>query len=403
MTDVQPEIRPFRVDVPQPQLDDLATRLANTRWPVLPELGWDRGVPVARLRELVEYWRTGFDWRVHEAVLNAFPQYSTEIDGQPFHFLHLRSPEPDATPLMLLHGWPSSVLEFRDVIAPLADPRAYGGDRADAFHLVVPSLPGFGFSTPLVGPGWGSEAMAAALVRLMARLGYRRYGVHGGDTGAYVAPAMGRQHPDGVLGVHVNALLTFPAGEAGEMDGLTDVERARLAAMDRYNDGYLQIQAKSPYTLAYGLTDSPAAQLAWIAELYHRLTDHPTDVDFGVDRDTLLATATLYWLTGSGGSSAQVYYEDITAADWSTATDGWPSGDGTPDDAGAGDWAVPADRTVPTGVLVSTTTDVTVRRFAERDHQVVHWSEYDRGGHFFAAEQPTLFTDDVRDFFRKVR
>ncbi|MEV0726548.1 epoxide hydrolase family protein [Micromonospora purpureochromogenes] len=400
MTNSTSEVRPFRIDIAQQKLDDLTRRLADTRWPVLPEVGWSRGVPVAYLRDLADYWRTGYDWRAHEAGLNKIPQHITEIDGQSIHFLHVRSPEPDATPLMLLHGWPSSFLEFLDVIEPLTDPRAHGGDPADAFHLVIPSLPGFGFSAPLAGPGWGSETMAAALVRLMARLGYQRYGVQGGDTGSYVAPAMGRQDPARVIGVHVNALITYPIGVDGELDGLTDREQQRLAAMEGYNDGYLQIQAKSPHTLAYGLHDSPAAQLAWIVEMYHRLTDHPDDItlDAVISRDRLLTNVTLYWLTGTGGSAAQVYYEDITANAWGGETGQWDDGG-----AGSGDWAATARGSVPTGVLVSTSKDITILRFAEREHNVVHWSEYDRGGHFFAAEQPQLFTGDVRDFFRKLR
>ncbi|WP_434971496.1 epoxide hydrolase family protein [Micromonospora peucetia] len=403
MTDSRSEIRPFRIDIPQEQWDDLTARLANTRWPVLPDVGWSRGVPVGDLKGLAEHWRTRYDWRAHEAELNRIPQFVTEIDGQRIHFLHVRSPEPDATPLMLLHGWPGSILEFLDVIGPLTDPRAHGGDPADAFHLVVPSLPGFGFSTPLAGPGWGSETMATALVRLMSRLGYERYGVQGGDTGSWVAPAIGRQAPEQVLGVHVNALLTYPIGADGELDGLTDAEQQRLAAMDSYNDGYLQIQAKSPHTLAYGLHDSPTGQLAWIVEMFHRLTDRPADepLDTVVDSDWLLTNVSLYWLAGAGGSAAQVYYEDITANAWSDGAGEW--GDtGADGDAAAG-WAAPAAGTVPTGVLVSTAKDVTIRRFAEREHHVVHWTEYDRGGHFFALEQPRLFTSDVRDFFRKVR
>jgi pimeloyl-ACP methyl ester carboxylesterase len=391
MTTENLSIRPFTIDVPQAQLDDLNARLAGTRWPdALPDVGWSRGVPAGYLRDLAEYWRTGYDWRAHEAALNKFPQYVTTIDGQTIHFLHVRSPEPDATPLLLLHGWPGSFVEFGDVIGALSDPRAHGGDPGDAFHLVIPSLPGFGFSTPLAGPGWGSEKMAGALLTLMAGLGYERYGVQGGDTGSYVAPAMGRQDPHRVLGVHVNALVTYPVGADGELDGLTGAEQQRLQALTGYNDGYLQIQAKSPHTLAFGLTDSPAAQLAWIVEMFQRLTDHPGDEgpEQVVDRDWLLTNVTLYWVTASGGSAAQVYYEDITANAW---------------DSGSGDWAAEARGSVPTGVLVSTSRDITIRRFAEREHNVVHWSEYDRGGHFFAMEQPGLFVTDVRDFFRTVR
>jgi len=401
MTNETVDIRPFTIDIPQAQLDDLNARLANTRWPdALPDVGWSRGVPAAYLTGLAEYWRTGYDWRAHEAALNKFPQYATTIDGQTIHFLHVRSPEPDATPLLLLHGWPGSFVEFADTIGPLSDPRSHGGDAGDAFHLVIPSLPGFGFSTPLAGSGWGSEKMAGALVALMSGLGYRRYGVQGGDTGSYVASAMGRQDPERVIGVHVNALITYPTGADGELDGLTEAEQQRLAAANSYNDGYLQIQAKSPHTLAYGLTDSPAAQLAWIVELFQRLTDHPADggPEHVVDRDRLLTNVTLYWLTACGGSAAQVYYEDITANAWDSGSGDWGGGESS-----SGDWAGAARGAVPTGVLVSTTRDITIRRFAEREHNVVHWSEYDRGGHFFAMEQPGLFVADVRDFFRKVR
>ncbi len=388
-------IRPFTIDIPQAQLDDLSARLAHTRWPdALPDVGWSRGVPVAYLKGLAEYWRTSYDWRTHEAALNTFPHHVTTIDGQTIHFLHVRSPEPDAIPLLLLHGWPGSFVEFLDIIGPLSDPRAHGGNPADAFHLVIPSLPGFGFSTPLAGTGWGSEKMAGALVALMSGLGYQRYGVQGGDTGSYVAPAIGRQDPERVVGVHVNALVTYPIGAEGELDGLTEAERQRLQAATSYNDGYLQIQAKSPHTLAYGLTDSPAAQLAWIVEIFQRLTDHPE----GVDRDRLLTNITLYWVTGCGGSAAQVYYEDITANVWDSGSGDW----GGPNSA-HDDWTGATCATVPTGVLVSTTRDITIRRFAEREHNVVHWSEYDQGGHFFAMEQPRLFVADVRDFFRTVR
>ncbi|MER5456105.1 epoxide hydrolase family protein [Micromonospora sp. NPDC002389] len=398
MTD---DIVPFRLDVPQSQLDDLHARLAATRWPELPDVGWTRGVPVDHLRDLAEHWRTRYDWRAHEAELNTLPHHRAEVDGQRLHFLHVRSPEPDATPLLLLHGWPGSFLEFLDTVGPLTDPRAHGGDPADAFHLVIPSLPGFGFSAPLSGPGWGSERMAGALVELMDRLGYARYGVQGGDTGSYVAPAIGRLAPERVVGVHLNALLTFPSGVEGELDGLTDVEQARLDALTAYNDGYLQIQAKSPHTLAYGLHDSPVGQLAWIVEMFHRLTDRPADgqLDDVIDRDRLLTNVTLYWLTGTAGSAAQVYYEDITAAGWSDDAYG---DDASGDDA-AGDWGVGERSTVPTGVLVSRSRDVTIRRLAERDHHVVHWAEYDTGGHFFALEQPDLFVADLRTFFGALR
>ncbi|WP_189943402.1 epoxide hydrolase family protein [Streptomyces aurantiogriseus] len=389
-------LSPFRIDIPQESLDDLHARLAATRWPdELPGVGWSRGVPVAYLKDLAAYWRTDFDWRAQEAALNAHPQFLTTIDGQTLHFLHVRSPEPDATPLMLLHGWPGSVVDFLDVIGPLSDPRAHGGDPAGAFHLVVPSLPGFGFSTPLAGPGMNAARMAALLTRLMSRLGYDRYGVQGYDTGSWVAPEMGRQAPDAVLGVHVNALLTFPVGAEGEMDGLTEVEQRRWQAMQDVNDGYLQCNAKRPQTVAYGLTDSPVGQLAWIVEKFKELTA-PEDglPEDSVSRDRFLTDVSLYWFTGTAASAAQIYYEEISAKAWDeTAAEAW---DGGPADG----WSTGPG--VPTAVLVSTR-DVTIRPWAERDHHVVRWTELDRGGHFLSLEAPELLVDDVRAFFGEVK
>ncbi|GAA3141667.1 epoxide hydrolase [Planomonospora alba] len=401
MTNPRGDIRPFRIDIPQAQLDDLRARLANTRWPdELPGVGWSRGVPVGYLRELAEYWRTGYDWRAHEAVLNGYPQYLAAIDGQNVHFLHVRSPEPDALPLVLLHGWPGGVTDFLDVIGPLSDPRAHGGEAADAFHLVIPSLPGFGFSTPLAGPGMNVARMAALLVELMSRLGYGRYGVQGYDAGAWVGPEMGRRAPDRVAGVHVNALVTFPAGQEGEMEGLSQVERRRWQAMQDFNDGYLQCNSKRPQTVAYGLHDSPVGQLAWIVEKFKELT-YPEEglPEDSVGRDRILTGVSLYWLTGTAGSSAQIYYEEVSADAWSGGRDG---GDAAAGQDGEGGWASAARGTVPTGVLVSAH-DVTVRRWAERDHEVVHWRELGRGGHFLAMEEPQALVEDVRAFFGRVR
>ncbi|MCG5216706.1 epoxide hydrolase family protein [Streptosporangium sp. KLBMP 9127] len=420
MTNTQQGVRPFRIDIPQAQLDDLGARLANTRWPEeLPGVGWSRGVPLGYLKDLAEYWRTGYDWRAHEAALNEHPQYLTTIDEQNIHFLHVLSPEPDATPLLLLHGWPGGVTDFLDVIGPLSDPRAHGGDPAAAFHLVIPSLPGFGFSTPLAGPGMSAARMAGVLVQLMSRLGYERYGVHGYDTGSWVAPEMGKQDPDRVAGIHVNALITFPIGAEGEMDGLSEVEQRRWQAMQNFNDGYLQCNSKRPQTVTYGLHDSPVGQLAWIVEKFKELTD-PEDglPEDSVDRDRILTDVSLYWLTGTAGSAAQIYYEEISANAWSAEAAGdWSadSGDSTEAAAdwghgegegagseGAEEWAGPQRGTVPTGVLVSTN-DVTIRRWAERDHHVVRWTELSKGGHFLAMEAPDVLVDDVRDFFLKVR
>jgi pimeloyl-ACP methyl ester carboxylesterase len=409
MTNTRQDIRPFRIDIPQARLDDLKARLTNTRWPdELPGVGWSRGVPVDYLKDLADCWRTGYDWRRHEAALNGHPQYVTTIEEQNIHFLHVRSPEPDAMPLLLLHGWPGGFVDFLDVIGPLSDPRAHGGGPADAFHLVIPSLPGFGFSTPLAGPGMGVARMAGVLVALMSRLGYARYGVQGYDTGAWVGPEMGRQDPDHVTGVHVNALLTFPIGAEGEMDGLSEVERRRWAAMQNFNDGYLQCNSKRPQTVTYGLHDSPVGQLAWIVEKFKELTDPPDGLpEDSVDRDRILTDVSLYWLTGTAGSAAQVYYEEMSANAWSedagAGADGWAD-EGADGRAGEGadGWAGPTRGTVPTGVLVSTH-DVTIRRWAERDHNIVRWTELDRGGHFLAMEAPDLLVSDVREFFAKVR
>jgi epoxide hydrolase len=382
------EVQPFRIDIPDAALDDLRDRLARTRWPdELPGAGWAYGVPLGYLRELAEYWRAGYDWRAQEARLNQFPQFITTIDGARVHFLHVRSPEPQALPVVITHGWPGSVAEFLDVIGPLTDPGAHGGDPADAFHLVIPSIPGYGFSGPTDGTGWTTARVAKAWAELMRRLGYQRYGAQGGDWGAFVSPEVGRADPDHVVGVHVNA-ATFgfiPFGDVGseELATFTDAEKARLQRLKWFlSDGnaYFQIQATRPQTLAYGLTDSPVGQLAWNVEKFKEWT-HPAEdpPERAVDRDQLLTNVMLYWLTGTAGSAARLYYENMHAASW-----------GQP----------PA--TTPTGVAVFAE-DVAIRRYAERTNNIVHWSEFDRGGHFAAMEAPDLFVQDVRACFRPLR
>jgi pimeloyl-ACP methyl ester carboxylesterase len=380
-------IQPFTITIPQDALDDLRDRLARTRWPdELPGVGWSRGVPLGYLKELAEYWRTSYDWRKWEARLNEYPQFTTEIDGQTIHFLHVRSPEPDATPLMLIHGWPGSVVEFLEVIGPLSDPRTHGGDPSDAFHLVIPSIPGHGFSRPLSQPGWTYGRIAKAFTALMARLGYDRYGVQGGDAGAFIAPEMGRLDPAHVIGVHVNALVTFPAGDPTELASLSAAEQDRLARLNHFqNDmmGYAQIQGTRPQTVAYGLSDSPVGQLAWIVEKFKEWSDAAAELpEDAVDRDHILTDVSLYWFTGTARSSANLYYESFH-------------------DAGA--WAPKGRGTVPTGVAVALTADVAIQRLAERNHNIVHWSEFERGGHFFALEQPELLVGDVRTFFLRFR
>jgi pimeloyl-ACP methyl ester carboxylesterase len=384
MTD---DIRPFRIDVPQADLDDLRDRLARTRWPSeLPGVGWSRGVPVAYLKGLAEYWRTGYDWRTAEARLNEFPQFTTTIDGANVHFLHVRSPEPEALPLMLIHGWPGSIVEFQEMIGPLTDPRAHGGDPADAFHVVVPSIPGHGFSGPLDEAGWTHGRIAGAFTELMRRLGYERYGVQGGDIGAFEAPLMGQLDAAHVAGVHVNALVTFPSGDPADLEGLTEAEQERLARFRNFEQdmmGYAHIQGTRPQTVTYGLVDSPVGQLAWIVEKFKEWTDPAAELpEDAVDRDHLLTDVGIYWFTGTAGSAANLYYE--TYHDPSL-------------------WAPRARGTVPTGVAVSLTQDIAIRRLAERDHNVVHWSEFARGGHFAAMEAPEFLTNDVRAFFRGLR
>lgn len=381
-------IRAFRIEIPQADLDDLHERLARTRWPdELPDVGWSRGVPLEYLKELADYWRTRYDWRTWEAKLNAFPQFTTTIEGQNIHFLHVRSPEADALPLILTHGWPGSVVEFLDVIGPLTNPRAHGGDPADAFHVVIPSLPGYGFSGPTHDVGWATERTAKAWAELMRRLGYERYGAQGGDWGAFVAPELGRAAPDHVVGVHVNAatmgFIPFGPVEPDELATFTDAEKLRLERLNRFlseGNGYFQIQATRPQTLAYALTDSPVGQLAWIVEKFKEWTNPSAELpESAIDRDRILTDVMLYWLTRTAGSSARLYYENMHASNW-----GQQPG------------------TAPTGVAVFAE-DVAIRRYAERANNIVHWSEFDRGGHFAALEAPDLLVGDIRAFFRRVR
>ena len=372
----QPTIEPFRIDIPQADLDDLHTRLANTRWPEEAPGGWTYGTPVPWLKELADYWRTAYDWRKHEARLNEFPQFTTNIDGQPIHFLHVRSPEPTALPLVLTHGWPGSVAEFIDMIEPLTNP----DDPADAFHVVVPHLPGYGFSGPHREPGWDSRRIAAAWDTLMIRLGYDRYGAHGGDGGSLVGRELGVLNPPGLVGTHVLQIFAFPTGDPAEMARLTEADQKALAILANFQEraGFAAIQGTRPQTLAYGLTDSPAGVLAWNAELFATFGDTP---DLVVDRDHYLTNVMLYWLTRTSGSSARMYYEDGHTGRTGTGTN-----------------------TAPTGVAVFANDFHSIRPFAERDNtNIVHWSEYATGGHFAAMETPDLLTGDLRTFFRPLR
>lgn len=395
------EIRPFRIDIPQADLDDLHRRLAETRWPAeIPGFGWSRGVPLAYLKELADYWRTGFDWRAQEKQLNDFPQFTTEIDGQNIHFLHVRSPEPNAVPLLLAHGWPCSPVEFAKVIGPLTDPRAHGGDPADAFHVVIPSIPGFAFSTPVAEAGWGNLGrIAGAFAELMTRLGYERFAAQGGDVGSGIVGMLPIFAPGRVIGVHVNGPAPFPFGPPMDPTGLSEADTVRA---NRFNEfqrdglGYLHLQASRPQTLAYNLNDSPVGQLAWIVEKFHEWTDPAAELPHqAVDRDQLLANISIYWFTGSGASSANILYEGMQAfrAFVEMAANAEP-------DPNAQAWAPPA---VPMGVAVFAADNSVRSAIEQMMSNIEHWSEFDKGGHFAAMEAPELLSADVRAFFRGLR
>jgi epoxide hydrolase len=381
--------QPFTINIPQADLDDVHNRLARTRWPdELPGVDWSRGVPLSYLKQLTAYWRDEYDWREHEARLNQFPQFTTEIDGQTVHFLHVRSPEPAALPLVLIHSWPGSIAEFIRMIGPLSDPRAHGGDAADAFHVVVPSIPGFGFSVPVREVGWTSGRIARALAELMRRLGYQRYGAHGGDIGAGVAGGLSPVDPDRVVGVHVTSdpptAVSFAmfSGDPAANPALSEAERQRVERMKQTamdGMGYLQIQTTRPQTLAYALTDSPVGQLAWIAEKFKEWTDPTAELpEDAVDRDQLLTNISIYWFTRSGASAAHALYESMHAQEW---------GEEGP---------------APTGWAVFSA-DSIARRLLDPEHKIAHWSEFERGGHFPAMEVPDLLTGDIRTFFSRLR
>jgi len=399
------QIRPFRIDIPQSDLDDLHDRLARTRWAEdLPGVGWSRGVPAGYLKGLADYWRTGFDWRAQEAKLNELPQFTTEIDGQNIHFIHVRSPEADALPLILTHGWPSSIAEFVEVIGPLTDPRAYGGDPADAFDVVAPSLPGFGFSTPVRETGWGNLfRVAAAWAELMSRLGYERFAAQGGDVGAGVTGMLAILAPDRVVGAHTNGPGPYPFGPPVEVDGLSDADKLRAERFNRFQQdglGYLHLQSTRPQTLAHSLTDSPVGQLAWIVEKFKEWTDPAAELpEDAVDRDQLLTNVSIYWFTGTGGPSAHITYEGMQAFRAFVEEHG---GGGAVEQEDSAEAGPTAQLGVPTGVAVFAA-DNSIRRVIDPAKSLAHWSEFDRGGHFAAMEAPDLLVDDVRAFFAELR
>lgn len=376
-------MRPYRVEFPEAALDDLRERLGAIRWPdEIDGAGWERGIPSGYLRELATYWRDEFDWRAVENRLNAYPQSITSIDGADVHFVHVRSPEKDAIPLLITHGWPGSVLEFLGVLGRLTDPRAHGAGSEQAFHVVLPTVPGFGLSGPTSEAGWDAERVGRAWARLMERLGYDRYIVQGGDLGSWISLATAAVDPEHVAGVQLNFLITPPSGpnDLADLDS-GDLERVgRLQEFLQQGAGYLQVQATRPQTIAYALTDSPVGQLAWAAEKYAEWSacvDRPEEV---IDRDDILANVTLSWLTATAGSSAQFYYEIAPQL----------LGSGSPPpplSAPLGVSVYPADPTPP------------IRGLATRAYpSIVQWREHDRGGHFASLEQPDTYVADLRAF-----
>jgi pimeloyl-ACP methyl ester carboxylesterase len=378
------DIRPFRIDVPQADLDDLRDRLRRTRWPEPePVDDWSQGIPLAYTRDLCDYWRRDYDWRAAEARLNGFPQYRTEIDGVDIHFLHIRSPHEDALPLLMTHGWPGSVVEFGKVIGPLTDPERHGGDAADAFHLVCPSLPGYGFSGKPGRPGWGVQHIADAWAELMGRLGYQRYAAQGGDWGSTVTTALAIRHPEPLVGIHLNMVTVFPDRAALGSEDLTPQEQAALASLAHYNQedsGYSKQQSTRPQTIGYGLVDSPAALCAWIVEKFWSWTDCDGDPASVLSRDEMLDNIMLYWLPGTGASAARLYWESFRKP-------------------------LPGPVTVPVGCSIFPKEIFRPsRRWAgQRFPRLHYWNELDQGGHFAAFEQPGLFTGEVRAAFRPLR
>jgi pimeloyl-ACP methyl ester carboxylesterase len=376
------DVTAFELVVPDRELDDLRDRLRRTRWPEAePVADWSQGVPLATLRDLCHHWAETYDWRSREARLNAVPQFRTELDGLGVHFLHVRSPEPGALPLLLTHGWPGSVVEFLDVLGPLADPAAHGGDPADAFHLVVPSLPGYGFSDRPAETGWGVERTAAAWATLMARLGYDRYGAQGGDWGAAVTTALALHAPGHLVGIHLNMVTSQPG--ADDLADLTPAEQAAIDSLQHYlrwDNGYSTQQATRPQTIGYSLVDSPAGLCGWILEKFWSWTDTGGDPVGVLGADRILDDVMLYWLPGTGASSARLYWESFR-------------------NRPPGPVAVPMGGTIfPREIFRPS------RRWAERQFpDLRHWHEVDAGGHFAAFEQPAVFVDEVRACFRTMR
>lgn len=377
------DVVPFKVSIPEAVTADLRDRLRRTRWPESETAGqWSQGTPLAYMRELCRYWAEDYDWGAAEARLNRFPQFTTEIDGLRIHFIHVRSPNPDAMPLLMTHGWPGSVAEFHKVIDLLADPVSSGGRASDAFHVVCPSLPGFGFSGRPARAGWGTERIAVAWNELMRRLGYPRYGAQGGDWGARISMELGRRHPESLAGIHLN-MVPFPQPDG--ISDLTEKERDALDHLARHRargSAYAAIQGTRPQSLGYGLTDSPAALAAWITEKFQAWSDCHGDLGAVFTNDELLDNIMMYWVPATGASAARIYWESFASA----------SGHRGPVPVPAGCSVFPADIYRPS------------RRLAEPQFpDLRYWNELGEGGHFAALEQPVLFAGEVRAAFRLFR
>ena len=377
-----PEIREFQIEVTDETLDDLKQRLSMTRWPnkETPE-DWSQGIPLGYMKELCDYWQHEYDWRIREERLNRFPQFVTEIDGMDIHFIHQPSVHENARPLIITHGWPGSVVEFQKVIEPLTDPTAHGGNSEDAFHVVVPSLPGYGFSGKPKNTGWGIEKIADVWGALMARLGYDHYFAQGGDWGAMVTTHIGLQDKEHCDAIHLNMPVVTP--DSKTMAELTPSEQASLMSMKFYQDwdsGYSKQQSTRPQTLGYGLVDSPSGQAAWIIEKFYQWTDcngHPENI---ITRDELLDNVMIYWLTRSAASSARLY---------------WESFKNPPQD----------EVDIPTGCSIFPKEIVrpSERWIRKRFTNLCYYNELDRGGHFAAFEQPELYLQEIRTYFRSLR
>jgi len=378
------DVTPFKVHVPQAALDDLKKRLANARWPDKePVTDWSQGVPLAKAQALVEYWRTRYDWRRAESSLNALPQFRTQIDGLGIYFIHVRSKHENALPIVLTHGWPGSVLEFLEVIGPLVDPTAHGGKADDAFHVVVPSLPGFGFSDRPAEPGWRLPRIANAWAALMGRLGYSHYVAQGGDWGAGVSSWMAKQQPSGLAAIHLNLPILFPPPPPPP-GGYTAEEQAALAQLSKYATdrfGYAAIQGTRPQTLGYGLADSPVGQAMWIYEKFQAWSDNKGDPAEAITVDHMLDDISLYWLTDTAASSARLYYESF----------------------GKDFVRMPLELPVAVSIFKGDIFAPPKVWGEETYSKLFYWNEVPKGGHFAALEQPDLFVTELRKCFAQVR